>query len=109
MHGKGQSEGVGIPRTAYLIPGRGACGVVSVGMFVVVSVSVVSVSVSVVAPTFKYIQITQEFRGKNRNFTPLIIFCHLAGALTPTSILIFIALFDCALQKWVYIDQMQVL
>ena len=31
------------------------------------------------------------------------------GVLTPTSILIFIALFDCALQKWVYIDQMQVL
>ena len=31
------------------------------------------------------------------------------GVLTPTSILIFIALFDCALQKLVYIDLMQVL
>ena len=55
------------------------------------------------------IPITQDFRRKNRSFTSLIIFCHLAGALNPTSILIFIALFDCALQKWVYIDQMQVL
>ena len=31
------------------------------------------------------------------------------GVLTPTSILIFIALFDCGLQKLVYIDLMQVL
>ena len=36
-----QRDGVGIPRTAYLIPGcGGVCGVVGVGMFVVVSVSV---------------------------------------------------------------------
>ena len=28
--------------------------------------------------------------------------------LTPTSIVILIDLFDCALQKWAYIDQMQV-
>ena len=46
---------------------------------------------------------------KNRNFTPLIMLWYSIGAITPTSILIFIALFDCGLQKLIYIDLMQVL
>ena len=55
------------------------------------------------------IPITQDFRGKNRKFKWMIISWHLIGAITPTSILIFIALFDCGLQKLDYMDLVQVL
>ena len=46
---------------------------------------------------------------KNSKWVTIDHFLGSWGVLTPTSILIFIALFDCALQKLVYIDQMQVL
>ena len=52
---------------------------------------------------------TQDLQEKISNFE---IHKKLLGpceVLTPTSILIFIALFDCALQKMNYIDLMQVL
>ena len=52
---------------------------------------------------------SQDLLEKINNFEPLIILWHLIGAITPTSILIFIALFDCGLQKLIYIDLMQVL
>ena len=39
----------------------------------------------------------------------MIIPWHLIGAITPTSILIFIAPFDCGLEKMDYMDSVQVL
>ena len=44
---------------------------------------------------------------KISNFEPLIILWHLIGAITPSSILIFIAAFEFGLQKPMYIDSMQ--
>ena len=91
-------------------------------MFVVVSV--VSVVVSVSAPPGgsprgsrdppagqkkSSIPKSQDLLEKINNFEPLIILWHLIGAITPTSILIFIALFDCGLQKLDYMDLVQVL
>ena len=52
---------------------------------------------------------TQDLLEKINNFEPLIILWHLIGAITPTSILIFIAAFEFGLQKLIYIDLMQVL
>ena len=54
------------------------------------------------------IPITWDFREKNRIFKWMIIPWHLIGAITPTSILIFIAAFEFGLQKLIYIDLMQV-
>ena len=52
---------------------------------------------------------SQDPVEKISNFEPLIILWHLIGAITPTSILIFIAAFEFSLQKLIYIDLMQVL
>ena len=52
---------------------------------------------------------SQDLVEKISNFEPLIILCHLINAITPTSILIFIAAFEFGLQKLIYIDLMQVL
>ena len=52
---------------------------------------------------------SQDLLEKISNFEPLIILWHLIGAITPTSILIFIAAFEFGLQKRIYIDLMQVL
>ena len=51
---------------------------------------------------------SQDPLEKINNFEPLIILWHLIGAITPTSILIFIAAFEFGLQKLFYIDLMQV-
>ena len=52
---------------------------------------------------------SQDLLEKINNFKPLIILWHLINAITPTSILIFIAAFEFGLQKLIYIDLMQVL
>ena len=52
---------------------------------------------------------SQDPVEKISNFEPLIILWHLINAITPTSILIFIAAFEFGLQKLIYIDLMQVL
>ena len=46
---------------------------------------------------------SQDLLEKINNFEPLIILWHLIGAITPTSILIFIAAFEFGLQKPIYI------
>ena len=51
---------------------------------------------------------SQDLLEKISNLEPLIILWHLIGAITPTSILIFIAAFEFGLQKLIYIDLMQV-
>ena len=51
---------------------------------------------------------SQDLLEKINNFEPLIILWHLIHAITPTSILIFIAAFEFGLQKLIYIDLMQV-
>ena len=52
---------------------------------------------------------SQDLLEKINNFDPLIILWHLINAITPTSILIFIAAFEFGLQKLIYTDLMQVL
>ena len=52
---------------------------------------------------------TQDLRKKNSKWGTIVNFLGSWGVLTPTSILFFIAPFDCALQKLVYINLMQVL
>ena len=52
---------------------------------------------------------SQDPVEKISNFEPLIILWHLINAITPTSILIFIAAFEFGFQKPIYIDLMQVL
>ena len=52
---------------------------------------------------------TQDLLEKINNFEPLIILWHLINAITPTSILIFIAAFEFGLQKLISNDLMQVL
>ena len=52
---------------------------------------------------------SQDLLEKIRNLKPLIILWHLINAITPTSILIFIAAFEFGLQKPIHIDLMQVL
>ena len=51
---------------------------------------------------------SQDLLEKIHNFKPLIILWHLINAITPTSILIFIAAFEFGLQKLIYINLMQV-
>ena len=52
---------------------------------------------------------TQNLRKKNSKWVTIVHFLESSRVLTPTSILIFIAAFNCGLQKLIYIDLMQVL
>ena len=108
-----------MPRAAYLIPGRG-------GMWGgwrrdvrrrfrrrfrfrrLRSSGWVAAGGRATHPPASSIPKSQDLLEKISNFEPLIILWHLIGAITPTSILIFIAAFEFGLQKLIYIDLMQV-
>ena len=52
---------------------------------------------------------TQNLRKKNSKWVTIVHFLGSSRELTPSSILIFNAAFNCGLQKLIYIDLMQVL
>ena len=70
---------------------------------------IVSLEVGTLSEQKSSIPKSQDPVEKISNFEPLIILWHLINAITPTSILIFIAAFEFGLQKLIYIDLMQVL